>query len=75
MGSQSSRNAREIEATNRLRREASINFHNRIKNYHYAYHGDYIEYVEWCRGQYEFECLPEFCRQGRRYNPQNDCTL
>jgi hypothetical protein len=53
-------------------REAAINFNKRIKAYNYAYHGMYYDYVEWCRAQYELECIPEWCRQGRGYRPQYD---
>jgi hypothetical protein len=52
-------------------REAAINFHKRIKEYNYAYHGMYYDYVEWCRAQYELECIPEWCRQGSNYRAQN----
>jgi hypothetical protein len=51
-------------------REAAINFHKRIKEYNYAYHGMYYDYVEWCRAQYELECIPELCRQGSGYRPR-----
>lgn len=53
-------------------REAAINFHKRIQSYHYAYHGSYTNYIEWCRAQYELECIPESCRQGPNYRPQYD---
>lgn len=53
-------------------REAAINFHKRIQGYNYAYHGPYQFYVEWCRAQYELECIPPSCRQGSNYTPQYD---
>lgn len=53
-------------------REAAINFHKRIRAYNYAYHGLYCDYVEWCRAQYELECIPEWCRQGPNCSRQYD---
>ena len=32
--------------------DAARNYHRRINEYRYAYHGYYTDYVEWCRGQY-----------------------
>lgn len=71
MGLTSSRdnNFREQED---LRMKALINYDRRIKSYNFAYHGYYLDYVEWCRGQYELECKPEYCRQGSNYSPQYD---
>ena len=51
---------------------AARNYHRRINEYRYAYHGYYTDYVEWCRGQYELECLPECCRQGVGYTQKYD---
>jgi hypothetical protein len=57
---------------NDLEIKASINFHERIKTYNYAYHGPYHEYVELCRAQYELECIPKSCQQGPNYRPEYD---
>ena len=51
--------------------EAQRKFDFRIRNYNYAYHGSYIDYVHWCRAQYELECIPECCRQGHNFRPRN----
>lgn len=51
---------------------AAINYHKRVNEYNFAYHGYYIDYIEWCRAQYELECIPESCRQGSRYRPQEE---
>ncbi len=68
MGLTSSRdNFREQED---LRMKALINYDRRIKSYNFAYHGYFMDYVEWCRGQYELECIPEYCRQGPNYSHQ-----
>lgn len=55
-----------------LELKAARNFHERVKGYNYAYHGYYYDYIEWCRGQYELECIPIGCRQGSGYTPQYD---
>lgn len=43
---------------------AARNYHKRMDEYNYAHHGYYIDYIEWCRAQYELECIPECCRRG-----------
>lgn len=55
-----------------LELNAAINFQKRLREYHYAYHGPYSQYIEWCKSQYELECIPEWCRQGSNYRPQYD---
>ena len=55
-----------------LRSKAAINFNKRVREYNFAYHGYYVDYIEWCRAQYELECIPECCRQGSNYTPQYD---
>ena len=71
MGGNSSRESYAKEQS-KLELNADINFHKRIRGYNYAYHGYYTDYVEWCRAQYELECIPECCRQGSGYTPQYD---
>jgi hypothetical protein len=55
-----------------LELNAVKNYHMRVKAYNYAYHGPYYDYIEWCRGQFELECIPQCCRQGPNYRPQYD---
>ncbi len=55
----------------KLNEEALKKFNLRIKLYNYAHHGPYYQYIEWCRAQYELECIPECCRYGRNYDPKN----
>jgi len=43
-----------------LRTKATINYDSRLKSYNYAYHGYFMDYVEWCRRQYELECRREY---------------
>ena len=42
-------------------------FKNRIKEYNFAYHGPFTKYVEWCQERYEFERIPESCRNGTNF--------
>jgi hypothetical protein len=51
-----------------LNEQARINFNKRVKSYSYPHHGDYIQYIEYCHGQYELECIPQSCRRGSYYN-------
>ena len=62
--------SRQLELS--LEEIAAINYHKRVKNYNYAYHGYYTHYIEWCRAQYELECIPLWCRQGSNYSPQDN---
>lgn len=71
MGSKFSRES-DAEEQSKRTLNAARNYHRRIKEYNYAYHGYYTDYVECCRAQYELECIPEWCRQGRGYTPQYD---
>ncbi len=48
--------------------KALLNFNQRTQAYNYQMHGPYHDYMEWCQGQYELECIPESCRRGSRYN-------
>jgi hypothetical protein len=71
MGGNSSRQEYLIEKQ-KLEAEALRKFNIRVKTYSYPHHGDYYDYIEWCRAQYEFDCIPVVCRQGRNYQPQYD---
>jgi hypothetical protein len=55
-----------------LRAHALVLFNERIRNYRLEYHGPYLPYVEWCRAQYELDCIPKWCQQGPNYRPQYD---
>ena len=43
------------------------NFNIRVNSYSYPHHGPYHQYIEWCRAQYQLECMPQYCRQGANY--------
>jgi hypothetical protein len=51
--------------------EANRKFNIRVKSYSYPHHGPYHEYIEWCRAQYELDCIPEYLRYGKNFNPKN----
>jgi hypothetical protein len=68
MGCSSSReNHNMIMDEDELHERALHNFNIRIANYSYAHHGPYHKYVQWCRAEYELECIPEYCRYGSAY--------
>jgi hypothetical protein len=61
-----------IKSDEQLEREAMENFNLRVKNYSYPHHGPYHEYIDWCRAQYQLECIQPYCRQGANYSPKYD---
>ena len=69
MGSNSSKQS--SNSQQKLIDEANRKFNIRVKAYSYPHHGPYYAYIEWCRAQYELDCIPEYCRQGNNYNPRN----
>ena len=69
MGSNSSKQS--FNSQQKLIDEANRKFNIRVKAYSYPHHGPYYAYIEWCRAQYELDCIPEYCRQGNNYNPRN----
>jgi hypothetical protein len=71
MGNNSSKKTQSFDQE-KLKEEALKNFNIRIKSYSYAHHGSHYEYIQWCRAQYELECIPEFCRKGRNFREIND---
>jgi len=60
------------EGPSELQISASRTFQERIKNYNYALHVPYYEYVEWCRAQFELDCIPFYASQGSNYNSHNE---
>ena len=55
-----------------LEAEALRRYNIRVKGYSNLYHGNYFEYLEWCKAMYELECIPESCRQGPKWRPRYD---
>ena len=70
MGNSSSNSSLERDRLVRmeLQEKALRNYDARINNYNYAYHGPYINYINWCRAEYELECIPDCCRYGPNYS-------
>jgi hypothetical protein len=66
MGSNTSTNYNS-EKKAQLEAFALRNFNIRVKAYSYPHHGSYYDYIEWCRAEYELECIPESCRRGSAY--------
>ena len=67
MGLNSSKQNREqLEREQIIReQEALRRFNIRIKSYSYPHHYcSYFEYIEWCRAQYELDCIPDSCKRG-----------
>ena len=54
---------------NNLEANAINNFNIRVSSYSQPHHGPYRQYIEWCRAQYQLECIPPNCRQGSNYRP------
>lgn len=73
MGSSSSSpSAASLKAEIDLEAEAMRRYNIRVKGYNYLHHGNYCDYLQWCRGMYELDCLPESCRQGPNWTPRYD---
>jgi hypothetical protein len=69
MGSSSSKESKamQIRQQQELQEKALYNFNQRIASYSYPHHGPYDIYIQWCRAEYELECLPDSCRYGPAY--------
>ena len=52
------------EDEEKIKEKALNKFNARIYSYNYAQHGSHYEYIQWCRAQYELECITEFKRKG-----------
>jgi len=73
MGSKSSKTNSSSEVNYEdLNRRAMNNLTIRLNMYRYPIHGDYFDYVQWCRAQYELECIPPMCLKGPNYKPEYD---
>lgn len=70
MGNNSSSSSSSNQYQQNLEAIALNNFNIRVNSYSYAHHGPYHQYIEWCRAQYELECIPPSCRQGSNYRPR-----
>lgn len=55
-----------------LKTEAMRKFNIRVNSYSYAHHGNHFEYIQWCRAQYQLDCIDANCYKGPNYKPQYD---
>lgn len=55
-----------------LEKEALQKYNLRVRAYNHVYHGQYFEYLEWCKAQYYLDCMPASCQQGPNYKPRYD---
>ena len=67
MGNNSSSRQEQFNKHQKMEAEAIRIFNIRINGYSYAHHGNYYDYVEWCRAKYELDCIPKSCQQGPNY--------
>ena len=56
----------------KIKEEALKKFNARISSYNYAQHGSHYEYIQWCRTQYQLDCIPKFYRKGNSFKQNND---
>jgi len=42
-------------------------YEQRLRNYNYAYHGNYSAYLRSIRAQFQLDCIPEYLRYGDNY--------
>ena len=62
MGNNSSKKS-ELMDEEKIKKEALKKFNIKISSYNYAQHGSHYEYIQWCRAEYELECINEFKRK------------
>lgn len=55
-----------------LKTEAMRKFNARVYMYSYPHHGNHFKYIQWCRAQYQLDCIDANCHQGPNYKPQYD---
>jgi hypothetical protein len=67
MGGSQSKKEKKIAVQNSVshqQEEALKNFNMRVNSYSYPHHGPYVQYIEWCRAQYQIECMSQSSTQG-----------
>ena len=42
-------------------------YRQRVRNYNYAYHGNYSDYLIDIQAQFQLDCLPEWVKYGSNY--------
>jgi len=47
-------------------------YKQRLKNYNYAFHGNYATYLRNIQAQFQLDCLPEYLKYGDNYVQRDD---
>jgi hypothetical protein len=71
MGNNSSKKSQPIDEE-KIKEEALKKFNARISSYNYAEHGSHYEYIQWCRTQYQLDCIPKFNRKSCSFKQNNN---
>ena len=43
-------------------------YKQRLKNYDYAFHGNYTTYLHNIQAQFQLDCLPDYLKYGNNYS-------
>ena len=70
MGTNSSKKSQPIDEE-KIKEEALKKFNARISSYNYPQHGSHYEYIQWCRTQYQLDCIPKFYRKIYNFKQNN----
>ena len=63
---------REREKQRILYNKAVELYTQRLRNYDYAYHGNYTTYLRNIQAQFQLDCIPEYLRYGNNYVENNE---
>lgn len=47
-------------------------YKQRLKNYDYAFHGNYRIYLQNIQAQFQLDCLPDYLKYGNNYSQNSD---
>jgi hypothetical protein len=47
-------------------------YKQRLKNYDYAFHGNYTTYLHNIQAQFQLDCLPDYLKYGNNYSQNSD---
>ena len=47
-------------------------YKQRLKNYDYAFHGNYTTYLRNIQAQFQLDCLPDYLKYGNNYSQNSD---
>lgn len=47
-------------------------YKQRLKNYDYAFHGNYTTYLRNIKAQFQLDCIPEYLKYGQNYVQRDD---